>query len=113
MGQFNLWMMYVDYGFSLVALSRYEDAIPALEHGLRMNAAVPHGQNALGYAFASLNQLQQSQDTFAKGLEYDPENAIFWNNLGVVWMIAGAFPQAAQGLERALLLEPEHPTFVH
>merc|ERR1712046_13120 len=105
---FNLWMLYIDYGFTLVALSRFEDAVPQLEYGLQRNTAVPHGLNALGYAQASMNQLQQAQDAFAKGLEYDPENPILWNNLAVVWMAAGALQQAAQGLERALLLEPEN-----
>eukprot|EP00927_Polykrikos_kofoidii_P070802 TRINITY_DN67186_c0_g1_i1.p1 TRINITY_DN67186_c0_g1~~TRINITY_DN67186_c0_g1_i1.p1 ORF type:complete len:706 (-),score=96.84 TRINITY_DN67186_c0_g1_i1:396-2513(-) len=111
--QFNLWMLYVDYGFALTALSQFEQAVPALEHGLRVNAAIPHGQNSLGYAYANLHQMQNAQDAFARGLEYDPDNCIIWNNLAVVWMTAGALQQAAQGLERALLLEPEHPTLVH
>ena len=79
---FNLWMLYVDYGFTLVALGRFEEAIEPLEKGLQRNAAVPHGQNALGmglkgplgavsmargYAYASLQQLQQAQDVLARG----------------------------------------------
>ncbi|CAK8999502.1 Protein O-mannosyl-transferase TMTC4 (Transmembrane and TPR repeat-containing protein 4) [Durusdinium trenchii] len=110
---FNLWMLYVDYGFTLVALGRFEEAIPALEKGLSRNAAVPHGQNALGYAFASLNQLQEAQDVLARGLEYDPENPVLWSNLAVVWMVAGAFQQAAQGLEKALTIEPENRVVIH
>eukprot|EP00434_Breviolum_minutum_P003106 symbB.v1.2.002733.t1/scaffold146.1/size298692/14 len=110
---FNLWMLYVDYGFTLVALSRYEEAIEPLEKGLSRNAAVPHGQNALGYAYASLNQLQQAQDVLARGLEYDPDNPVMWSNLAVVWMVAGAFPQAAQGLEKALTIEPQNPVIIH
>lgn len=111
--QFNLWMLYVDYGFTLVSLSRHDDAVPVLKQGLKMNEAVPHGLNALGYAHASLQQLQQAQDVFAKGLEYDPENPVIWNNLAVVWMVAGAIQQAAKGFEQALVLEPGHQGFVH
>ncbi|CAJ1386751.1 unnamed protein product, partial [Effrenium voratum] len=110
---FNLWMLYVDYGFTLVALNRFEEAIQPLEHGLSRNAAVPHGQNALGYALASLNQLQEAQDVFARGLEYDPENPVLWSNLAVVWMAAGAWQQAAQGLEKALLIEPDNQVVIH
>lgn len=110
---FNLWMLYVDYGFTLVALGRFEEAIEPLEKGLSRNAAVPHGQNALGYAYASLNQLQQAQDVFARGLEYDPDNPVLWSNLAVVWMVAGAFQQAAQGLEKALTIEPQNPVIIH
>lgn len=110
---FNLWMLYVDYGFTLVSLSRFAEAIQALEVGLQRNTAVPHGLNALGFAHAHLQQLQEAQDAFAKGLEYDPDNPILWNNLAAVWMLAGALQQAAQGLERALLLEPQNPVIVH
>merc|ERR1712232_170321 len=106
-------MLYVDYGFALVALQDYEAAITPLEHGLQRNTAVPHGLNALGYAYANLRQLQPAQDAFAKGLEYDPDNAVLWNNLAVVWTLAGAWQNAAQGLEKALLLEPENQIFVH
>lgn len=38
---------------------------------------------------------------------------MLWSNLAVVWMVAGAFQQAAQGFEKALLLEPENPVIVH
>lgn len=110
---FNLWMLYTDYGFALTASGRHEEAIPALQEGLRRNAAVPHAQNALGYSLASFQRLQEAQDALAKGLEHDPDNPILWNNLAVVWMIAGAFQQAAQGLERALQQEPNQPTFLH
>lgn len=110
---FNLWSFYCDFGFTLVSLQRFEEAVPYLEFGLQRNAAVPHAQNALGYAFAYLNQLQQAQDSFARGLEYDPENALMFNNLAVVWMLAGVFQQAAQGLEQAVTLEGEHPAFVY
>ena len=39
------------------------------------------------------------------GLEYDPDNPLLWSNLAVVWIVAGAFQQAAQGLEKALTIE--------
>merc|ERR1711915_88754 len=90
-----------------------EEAIVPLQTGLGRNSAVPHGQNALGYAFASLNMLQEAQDAFAKGLEYDPDNPVVWSNLAVVWMVAGAVQQAAQGLEKALMLEPDNAAVVH
>ncbi|CAE7942451.1 Tmtc4 [Symbiodinium sp. KB8] len=110
---FNLWMLYVDYGFTLVALGKFREAIQPLEYGLSRNAAVPHGQNALGYAYAQLNQLQEAQEVLARGLEYDPDNPVIWSNLAVVWMVAGAFQQAAQGLEKALTMEPNNPVTIH
>merc|ERR1712232_1014164 len=35
--RFNLWAMFVDHGFTLVALRQFQEAIPRLEHGLKMN----------------------------------------------------------------------------
>ncbi|CAK0849410.1 unnamed protein product, partial [Prorocentrum cordatum] len=70
---FNLYMFYIDYGFALVAGRHFEEAIPLLEHGLKRNTAVPHGINALGYAFVRVDKLQEAQDWFARGLEYDWE----------------------------------------
>lgn len=111
--RFNLYMLYVDYGFTLVALKRFDEAIEPLTRGLDLNLDVPHGLNALGYAYARLERLQEAHDAFAKGLEYDPENAILWNNLAAIFMVAGQLQPAATGLERALLLEPQHGIIVH
>eukprot|EP00438_Fugacium_kawagutii_P022016 Skav200852 [mRNA] locus=scaffold2484:74196:91601:+ [translate_table: standard] len=62
--------IYIETGRYQLALERFEkilqpwQAIGPLEKGLSRNAAVPHGQNALG-------------------LEYDPENPLIWSNLAV------------------------------
>lgn len=76
-----------------------------------------------GAAAASTGRLGKRSGAFFKGrsgcrgLEYDPENPVLWSNLAVVarpklmrcpnevWMLAGAFQQAAQGLEKALTIE--------
>lgn len=76
-----------------------------------MNADLPHGWNALGISFANLNMMQEAQDSFAKGLEYDPEHPFLWNNMGAVWMMSGAFEQAPQAIEKALAQEPDNPIF--
>ncbi|CAK0854698.1 unnamed protein product [Prorocentrum cordatum] len=110
---FNLWMYYVDPQRFAASPKRFEQGIPLLEQGLQRNTAVPHGLNAVGYAYASLQMLQEAQDWLAKGLEYDPDNPVIWNNIAAVWMLAGAFQNAAQGLEKALTLEPSNPMVVH
>lgn len=109
----NLYSLYIDYGFTLVTLKRFDEALPLLDQGLKRNLAVPHGLNALGFAHVHSQGLQEAQDAFAKGLDYDPENGQIWNNLAVVWMLAGAYQQAAQGMEKALLLEPDNPSFIY
>jgi len=111
--RFNLFGLYVDHGFTLVMLQRFEEAIPHLKHGLSLNLDVGHGLNALGFAYTHLRQLQSAHEVFIKGLEYDPDNSILWNNLAAILLLNGDLPQAAQALERALVLEPENHMVVH
>ncbi|CAE7216092.1 Tmtc4 [Symbiodinium necroappetens] len=101
---FNLWMLYVDYGFTLVALGKFQEAIQPLEYGLSRNAAVPHGQNALGYAYAQLNQLQEAQEVLARGLEYDPDNPVIWSNLAVAACSVRRFRGTTAWLARGVIM---------
>eukprot|EP00929_Paragymnodinium_shiwhaense_P104753 TRINITY_DN69462_c0_g1_i1.p1 TRINITY_DN69462_c0_g1~~TRINITY_DN69462_c0_g1_i1.p1 ORF type:complete len:725 (+),score=158.14 TRINITY_DN69462_c0_g1_i1:52-2226(+) len=111
--RFNVFGLYVDHGFTLVMLRRFQEAIPLLLQGLNLNLDVPYGLNALGYAYAYTDQLQPAMDAFGQGLEYDPDNPVLWSNIGAVLMIGGQLQQAAQAVERALMMEPENPIVVH
>merc|ERR1712183_1109295 len=72
-GGYNMFALYVDYGFTLTILKRdLETAVNALEHGLRINADLPYAWNALGVAFYHLGLMQEAQDSLAKGLKWDP-----------------------------------------
>eukprot|EP00392_Amoebophrya_sp_AT5.2_P001867 g1872.t1 len=129
---YNTFALFVDYGFTLVILKRYEEAVNAIEHGLKINADLPHGYeeavnaiehglkinadlphgwNALGVAYGNMNMLQEAQDAFASGLKWEPEQSFLWSNLAAIWLMAGAVEQAQMGLTKALEMEPENPVF--
>jgi len=112
-GRFNIYALHVDYGFTLMMLRRYEDAIPTLQQGLSLNEDVPHGLNALGYSFVQLGRHQEAADAFQRGLGYDPANPFLLNNLGVVNMMAGNFDAGAQLIAQAVQLEPQTPSFLY
>merc|ERR1711972_1196293 len=105
-GRFNLYALYIDYGFSLMMLRQYEDALPHLQQGLSLNEDVPHGLNALGYSLMQLSRPQEAQEAFQKGLGYDPANPYLLNNLGVTAMMSGNFQVGSESLAKAVQLEP-------
>lgn len=112
-GRFNLYALYVDYGFTLMLLKRYEDAVNALLEGLQMNEDVPHGLNALGYTFMQMKKAPEAIQAFQKGLQYDPENTYLQNNLGVALMMAGNLEHGAALIAHAAEREQSIPSFQH
>jgi len=110
-GTFNIYALYVDYGFTLMMLRRFEEAIPHLLHGLKLNEDVPHGLNALGYSYVSLGRLQDAIAAFERGLYYEPENPYLMNNLGASLMMAGQVDRGGSFLSKAAVADPSVPTF--
>lgn len=112
-GRFNMYALYVDYGFALMTLQRYEEAIQNFQQGLAMNEDVPHALNGLGYTFMQLGRRDEARSTFERGLYYEPLNAYLLNNLGVAHMLSGQLEPGGERLAQALQLEPGVPTFQH
>jgi len=111
-GSFNLYALYVDYGFTLMMLRRFEEAVPQLIHGLSLNEDVPHGLNALGYSLMQLRRTEEARAAFQRGLHYDPDNPYLLNNLGVTLLLGGELQAGLELVARALESEPEIPAFV-
>ncbi|CAE8627465.1 unnamed protein product, partial [Polarella glacialis] len=112
-GAFNIYALYVDYGFTLMMLQRFEEAVHQLQLGLARNEDVPHGLNALGYSLISLRRPEEAQTAFERGLHYEPDNPYLRNNLGVTLMLAGNLDVGAEMVVRAAQMEPRVPAFTH
>merc|ERR1712217_206070 len=95
-GRYNMYALYVDYGFSLMMLRQFGSAIPYLLRGLEMNEDVPHGLNALGYSMTQLKRQEEARNAFERGLHYEPTNPYLLNNLGVTLMLGGEFESGAE-----------------
>jgi len=112
-GRFNIYALYVDYGFALMMVRRFDDAVAQLVHGLGLNEDVPHGLNALGYSLMQLSRPQEARSAFERGLHYEAENPYLLNNLGVTLLLTGELQSGVDFVARALQAEPTVPAFVH
>merc|ERR1711924_12493 len=94
-GGFNIYALYIDYGFCLMMLRRCEESIPMLLQVLKLNEDVPHGLNALGYCYFQLRNYPEAVNSFERGLHYDAMNPWLMNNLGAVKMYQGNIEKVA------------------
>lgn len=88
----------MDAGEHEQAISAYSRA--ALVHG--MSAAVMAG---LGSAHLALGRLGTAERLLRQAVEKDGESPEYWNNLGVVLLENGDYPQAGQMFRRAYALD--------
>eukprot|EP00927_Polykrikos_kofoidii_P019845 TRINITY_DN19301_c1_g2_i1.p1 TRINITY_DN19301_c1_g2~~TRINITY_DN19301_c1_g2_i1.p1 ORF type:complete len:815 (+),score=121.14 TRINITY_DN19301_c1_g2_i1:71-2515(+) len=110
-GNFNIFSLYVDYGFTLMMLRRFEESLQPLLQGLSLNEDVPHGLNALGYSYMNLGRLQEAAAAFERGVSYEETNPYLINNLGVANMLMGQLEIGSELIMRAAAAEPSVPAF--
>ena len=114
-GGFNRFLFLVDFGYTCVALGRYDEAIPLLQEGLDLNLDVPHALNAMAVAKVRLAEqadsskaymslLQEAVHTLETGLRYDPGNIWIWNNLAGVLLMGREVKGAVNASSRALMI---------
>ncbi|KAF4738645.1 Protein O-mannosyl-transferase tmtc4, partial [Perkinsus olseni] len=119
-GGFNRFLIMVDFGFTLTALKRYDEAIPVLKEGLSLNEDVPHALNALGISYLHMGEAQRSVEAFQRGIHYDPENPWLWSNLAAALLIGDRENTASDAKQCAALAVEKsteamgfvHPKFV-
>lgn len=73
------------------------------------NAKEPDLLNAYGIALADLGRGREAVEQFQRVLEVDPNNAVAFQNLGIVALRAGDVNRAGQFLSRALEINPKMP----
>eukprot|EP00929_Paragymnodinium_shiwhaense_P076835 TRINITY_DN39554_c0_g3_i1.p1 TRINITY_DN39554_c0_g3~~TRINITY_DN39554_c0_g3_i1.p1 ORF type:complete len:542 (+),score=51.68 TRINITY_DN39554_c0_g3_i1:137-1627(+) len=112
-GNFNVFSLYIDYGFAKMMQRKFEEAIPMLKQGLQLNEDVPHGLNALAYSYFSIGRLEEAQGALETGLRYDMDNPYLHNNLGVVMAKRGNVEKGAEFIIRAATAQPDVPAFSH
>lgn len=95
----------LEVGDRLMTAGEYELALDAY-----IRAAGQHGLSAdvltsLGSANLALGRLGQSEKQFRDSLDKDESRPDTWNNLGVVLMERGEFPEAVQVFRKAYALD--------
>lgn len=91
-------------GHRLMDAGEYELALRAFTRAALDQGLTGETLGALGTANLGLGRLGQAEDLLRQATEAAPEDAATWNNLGVVLMERGKFPEAAQIFRRAFAL---------
>ena len=99
----------VDYlhnnlGYNLLMQKKSEEAVAEFREALRLNPASEMARNNLGLALANSNSSSQAVAYWQS--TSDPASA--HNNLAVVWIEKGNYPEARKELELALSLNKNH-----
>lgn len=91
-------------GHRLMDAGEYELALRAFTRAAGQQGLAPAILVALGSANLGLGRLGQAETLLRRATDGDPSDPIGWNNLGVVLMERGSYPEAAQVFRRAFAL---------
>lgn len=91
-------------GARLMDAGEYELALKAFTRAAAQQGLNSRTLTAIGSANLGLGRLGQAERLLRRAVKEDEDNAAAWNNLGVVLMEKGAYPEAAQVFRRAFAL---------
>ena len=88
---------------------KYPEAIDNLRALLKKDPKNPKYWSQLGSAYAQINQLDYSIQSFQNAIKYDPKNVKAMYNLSIVYGEKGNPAQAMKTAKQALKLQPKNP----
>ncbi len=94
-------------GSSYMEAGRVADAIPHLEHALRLNPKSASAHNHLGGALLARGQVREAIAQLRQAAALDPRDERLPFNLGNALNAAGQPSEAARAFERALAINPD------
>nr|WP_142638202.1 tetratricopeptide repeat protein [Ruegeria faecimaris] len=92
-------------GNRLMASGEYELALDAFIRAALNQGMTTQILTSMGTANLGLRRLGQAETLLRRAVEDDPEWSVAWNNLGVLLMEIGEYPEAAQVFRRAYALD--------
>jgi len=102
----DLPYIYSYMGSCLKDLEQYEEAIEALNKGLKEDEERPDLHNTLGVCFFKKEQFEKAIVHFHRAVELNPASGIDYANLGVNYNKIGKTEEAIEFLTLALTLDP-------
>jgi TolB-like protein/Tfp pilus assembly protein PilF len=99
----NIADVHHQYGYLLVYVGRYDDAIRRYEQAIELNPVSSTYRSSLGMLYAGLGRLNEAEQLFQKAFEFGDDNgdASFW--LADVRQKQERFDDAVEIMERAVL----------
>jgi tetratricopeptide (TPR) repeat protein len=119
-----LGLLHYNHGRSLRRLSRYDEALTALDEALALTAALleqHEGQDVLislmgnihhyrGRSLEALDRDREAIDAYGEAVTFDPDDDIAHKRRGVLAFNLGDYAQAIGSLETAIALDPDYGT---
>ncbi len=94
----------LDDGHVLMARGDYEGALASYQRALVRGGVTADAQSAIGSANLRLGRIDQAERWLRAAVARDPDYAAAWNNLGVVLVEQGDYPEASLAFRRAFAL---------
>jgi tetratricopeptide (TPR) repeat protein len=98
-------------GLALVALQKYEEALPWFDRALALDSKVDSKTATVwtekGNVLMDLHRYPEAYECYQKALEIEPENLVALANQGIIRQNEGKYEQAVPLYERALGIDPE------
>lgn len=98
---------FLDFGYLLIKLERYKDAITILREGLRKNPSSNRLKINLGHAYILNDNLDEAEITLQEALETEPENPDTLAYLGQIESLSDRPKKAEKYYDEALKINPE------
>ena len=95
----------ITVGNRLMASGEYELAMDAFTRAALDQGMTTQILTSLGTANLGLSRLGQAEDLLRRAVQDDPDWPAPWNNLGVLLVEKGEYPEAAQMFKRAYALD--------
>ncbi len=102
-------VMHYQLGSQLVALGRYEAALPALEAAVARDPRHAEAWANLGGTLVRLHRDERALQAYEKALTLRPQDAMFHANRGALLLRMGRADDGELALEHALELDPDQP----
>lgn len=102
----------LEYGRTLAAAGRDEDAAAQFERALGADAQLAGAQLDLAMALQRLGRQQEAIPWFEKAVAQDPHDTTALTNLGLAQTLTGKAKEGLESLQRAEALEPKNPTVI-
>jgi len=99
-----------EYGKTLVAAGKDEDAIESLQRAATLNPQLPEVQNELAMALQRLGRQEEAIPWFRKAVEREPHNLSALTNLGLALTLTGKAKEGLDYFARALAEAPKDAT---
>lgn len=94
----------LDEGHVLMARGDYEGALASYQRALVRGGVTADAQSAIGSANLRLGRIDQAERWLRAAVAQDPGYVAAWNNLGVVLVEQGRYPEASLAFRRAFAL---------